>query len=249
MGQTGWGVYPSRPRGQVATGNRKQEDHSQMRTSATYPSERAVQYARDLLRDREFTSNDGFMAGCEGEGVTPEQRIANLSAHLPEMTANQVSAIIDWARQHPKKTVTEHPTAIPTRITEPGWRPDHTDETDDDVWFMAKGRGDDEKIVPRGSYGLETPGDQFANDTTFFSVWVKDDGSRWTVRMYVSDERVKLPRRLQYQILDSIAEDPAEAAALYGKEIGKCGICSRKLTNDESRARGIGPVCAERWGW
>lgn len=33
------------------------------------------------------------------------------------------------------------------------------------------------------------------------------------------------------------------AMATYGREIGSCGACGRELTNDESRARGIGPDC------
>jgi hypothetical protein len=32
----------------------------------------------------------------------------------------------------------------------------------------------------------------------------------------------------------------------YGMLIGKCGVCGRTLTDEESRANGIGPVCAER---
>ena len=51
-------------------------------------------------------------------------------------------------------------------------------------------------------------------------------------------------------ILARIAAVGAEAAsARYGHEIGECGICGRQLTNDESRARGIGPVCAAKAGW
>jgi hypothetical protein len=31
--------------------------------------------------------------------------------------------------------------------------------------------------------------------------------------------------------------------------VGRCGICGRRLTNPESRERGIGPDCAQRAGW
>jgi hypothetical protein len=34
-----------------------------------------------------------------------------------------------------------------------------------------------------------------------------------------------------------------EAMALFGREIGRCGICGRSLTDEVSRACGIGPVC------
>lgn len=45
------------------------------------------------------------------------------------------------------------------------------------------------------------------------------------------------------------ASDPEAAAVAYGKRYGKCSVCSRDLTNQDSIERGIGPVCAERMGW
>ena len=33
-----------------------------------------------------------------------------------------------------------------------------------------------------------------------------------------------------------------------GRETGVCQFCGRELTNDESRERGYGPVCAAKWG-
>ena len=43
--------------------------------------------------------------------------------------------------------------------------------------------------------------------------------------------------------------DPAKAAVAFGKAWGVCSICHRQLTNDESIARGIGPICAEKFGF
>jgi len=48
-------------------------------------------------------------------------------------------------------------------------------------------------------------------------------------------------------ILAAIAADP-DALARYGRELGICGVCGRTLTDEESRARGIGPVCLEKGG-
>jgi len=45
------------------------------------------------------------------------------------------------------------------------------------------------------------------------------------------------------------ASDPAQAAIAYGKVLGQCGICARTLTDPESIARGIGPVCAANYGF
>lgn len=43
-----------------------------------------------------------------------------------------------------------------------------------------------------------------------------------------------------------IAANQRDAAALYGKLLGVCGMCGRELTDEESRARGLGPVCASK---
>lgn len=51
---------------------------------------------------------------------------------------------------------------------------------------------------------------------------------------------------------DRIAElvsDPKAAIEAYGHETGICAICGLTLTNPESIERGIGPICAERWGF
>ena len=40
-----------------------------------------------------------------------------------------------------------------------------------------------------------------------------------------------------------MAADVVEAVKRFGLERGVCGVCNRGLTNEESRALGIGPVC------
>jgi hypothetical protein len=47
-------------------------------------------------------------------------------------------------------------------------------------------------------------------------------------------------------LIARVAADWKAAAILYGKELGICGVCSSPLTNDESRAKGIGPVCESK---
>ena len=46
-----------------------------------------------------------------------------------------------------------------------------------------------------------------------------------------------------------VAADPMKAAIAYCKKYGKCSVCARTLTDEDSINRGIGPVCAERFGW
>ena len=36
-----------------------------------------------------------------------------------------------------------------------------------------------------------------------------------------------------------------EAQVLFGREIGRCGVCGKTLTDETSRALGIGPVCRD----
>lgn len=49
--------------------------------------------------------------------------------------------------------------------------------------------------------------------------------------------------------LEAIAENPAEAARAYGKATGICCCCGRELTDPNSIAAGIGPICAGGWGF
>jgi hypothetical protein len=46
-----------------------------------------------------------------------------------------------------------------------------------------------------------------------------------------------------------IAQDPLAAAIEHGKLTGRCAICSRKLSAEDSTGRGIGPICAAKFGW
>ena len=106
--------------------------------------------------------------------------------------------------------------------------------------------------VPAGRYAVATE-DGATNALAFYKVDRPTEG-RWAgytfVKLIVSDDEQRLSRAASQAVLAKIAEvGPAEASALYGHEIGSCGVCGRTLTNDESRARGIGPVCIERMGW
>lgn len=47
-------------------------------------------------------------------------------------------------------------------------------------------------------------------------------------------------------IIKVLLEDAKAALKLYASELESCGICGRTLTDEESRARGIGPICADK---
>jgi hypothetical protein len=66
---------------------------------------------------------------------------------------------------------------------------------------------------------------------TFVDVWASD--ARWPVK-----NRDEISR-----ILNAISLDP-DAGPRFGREIGRCYVCGRTLTDESSRAAGIGPICA-----
>ena len=47
----------------------------------------------------------------------------------------------------------------------------------------------------------------------------------------------------------AVSSDPHNAAIAYGRRTGECCICGRELTNHVSIEAGIGPICAEKFGW
>lgn len=47
----------------------------------------------------------------------------------------------------------------------------------------------------------------------------------------------------------TIMLDPLAAAIEHGKLTGECACCKRKLTDPVSVANGIGPICAQNFGW
>jgi hypothetical protein len=88
-----------------------------------------------------------------------------------------------------------------------------------------------------------------SNDLDFYRVDRPTEG-RWAGRVFVkrvigghADTPVR--GKEAHEALVRIAVDADAAARLYGQEIGRCGRCNRHLTDDESRAYGIGPKCRQ----
>jgi len=86
----------------------------------------------------------------------------------------------------------------------------------------------------------------------FFRVNTPTAG-RWSGFTFVTEifggGAIKAIRGLEVrnEVLAGIANDP-KALARFGQELGSCGKCGRVLTDEESRAIGIGPVCREQLG-
>lgn len=103
--------------------------------------------------------------------------------------------------------------------------------------------------VPAGRYAIED-----SEGSLRFYVVDRPEQGRWEGYVFVSVQasddlhRVR-DRAARETVLAAIAEDPRAAAIRYGHELGRCSVCGRTLTNEESRAAGIGPICQGRYGW
>lgn len=84
--------------------------------------------------------------------------------------------------------------------------------------------------------------------------------SKWSGFIFVSDgaeygQQKKYGRQAPGKLytgeikdaLRAILADPKAASAAYGKLVGRCGVCGKKLEDAESVERGIGPVCARKF--
>jgi hypothetical protein len=76
---------------------------------------------------------------------------------------------------------------------------------------------------------------------------------RMLFQVYGSPGALRQNRVRRYELADrvmqEIAADPKAAMLLFGEKLEICGACGSPLTDPESRARRIGPVCARKRGW
>lgn len=119
------------------------------------------------------------------------------------------------------------------------------------------GSGVDLTNVPAGRYAVP-------NGDTRLKVLIRkpEAPGKWAGWVFVSDA-AEYGQRQKYGSqapgksysgkivaeMRTIAADPKAAAIAYGKLTGTCSICGRALENEESVARGIGPICADKAGW
>ena len=96
-------------------------------------------------------------------------------------------------------------------------------------------------VVEDGRYAIDI------DDTTkFYRVNTGRDGRKW-LDVQASDDFHPIHNyATKHAILTAIAADPRAALVRYGQLLGKCGICGRTLTDEQSRSDGIGPICNGR---
>jgi hypothetical protein len=88
------------------------------------------------------------------------------------------------------------------------------------------------------------------------------EGSQWQGQLFVKtgDKKLgsvkdgKFVRRFECTDAEEAAvlqacADPLQAALAFGKAWSCCAVCGRTLLNDGSIERGIGPICAGKFGW
>lgn len=51
----------------------------------------------------------------------------------------------------------------------------------------------------------------------------------------------------QAMLTQIMVDGPEVTIGRYGREIGKCGVCGLRLTDEESRRLGIGPICRDKF--
>lgn len=102
-------------------------------------------------------------------------------------------------------------------------------------------------LVPEGRYAVDTDEGHLA----FYQIKVDKQGVV-SVLLQTSDELRALSFKTAMGVMTKIEAAGIEAAMTrYGKELRVCGAphCGRTLTNEESRERGIGPVCNDKMGF
>lgn len=173
----------------------------------------------------------GLLSTVLTERVVPAAAAARLSARIAErdVTVGQFKTYLAYLKDQPKLGVGPEITAEVTVAGIPS-----------------------AEVVPAGRYAVATESGA-VNTLAFYKVDRPTEG-KWAgrvfVKLLVSDEEQRLSFAASKAVLAKIAAVGAqEASAAYGREIGSCGVCAKVLTNDESRAIGIGPDCRARLGW
>jgi hypothetical protein len=115
-------------------------------------------------------------------------------------------------------------------------------------------------VVPEGSWLVAVKNDSAG--VSFFKVdhvasgkwagWVfvkQQQGPNMDAMKVGSQKPEQMYSGKWVNLMERIAADFKAALLLYGTELGICGACASPLTNDESRAKGIGPICASKGRW
>jgi hypothetical protein len=118
-------------------------------------------------------------------------------------------------------------------------------EVTDDEWNTLAGELADLGGQHGARFAVDTE-DGADNELAFWVVVRR--GARIYLNQYIGGSgpvRVRMTRPAQLAVVKKIHAAGAHAAMIrFGHELGYCGRCGTELTDDASRAAGIGPICA-----
>jgi hypothetical protein len=103
--------------------------------------------------------------------------------------------------------------------------------------------------VPAGHYAIGPEG-----DTKFYRVQYGKAGGKWEGFLFIDvqasdDYHPVKDTAVKGAIIDAIKKQGILASTQrYGHELGVCGVCHKTLTDPQSIADGIGPVCQSKLG-
>lgn len=107
------------------------------------------------------------------------------------------------------------------------------------------------KLSPRITIGGMTISPAKATSANPGALYVKQSGGERAYLGKVANGRFFAAQACTAEDAAKVATfiaDPAEAAKVYGQTTGTCCICNATLKS-EWKHRGIGPICAEKFGW
>jgi hypothetical protein len=190
-------------------------------------SEASVAFLRKLVAERYPSASEEYVASVIAQG---QKRVSVAIAKLKEMPKVEQAPAPFTPRTNRYPGTCEH---CGTRVeAEAGV----LTKSDEDKWEVAHKDGEcpvSEYPFPVGRYAAA-----FDFEVHFFHA--THDG----LFEQAGDTLYPVHGKRVEEVVGQVALDPAVASTTYGVEIGQCGRCGRTLTDEVSRAAGIGPVCA-----
>lgn len=202
-------------------------DHEPAASASRPATERQIDYARDLYRHiRGYLEALRDLGEADLDGVQTELDLLTSVARAAKGDMARMSRLLDAAINRRDELKRKYEAAV-----------NRSDRATDTLTTAA---------VPEGRYALRDSD----GVVRFYVVDHGRPGTKWENFVFLSaqasDElhpirNAPLRDRVLGEILEAGLE---ESTVLYGTELGVCGRCGRTLTDEDSRAAGIGPVCA-----